>query len=46
MNSRPFRFGVVMSTAASGKEWADTARAVEAQGFSSMCLTDHFDDRL
>jgi probable F420-dependent oxidoreductase len=46
VNSRPFRFGVVMSTAASGKEWADSARAIEAQGFSSMCLTDHFDERL
>jgi probable F420-dependent oxidoreductase len=45
MSKRKFRFGVVVSTAASGEQWVDLARDVEQAGFSTMCLTDHFDDR-
>jgi probable F420-dependent oxidoreductase len=43
---RKFRFGVQLSTAASGEEWAATAREVEDLGFSSLFLPDHFGDQL
>jgi probable F420-dependent oxidoreductase len=43
---RKFRFGVQLSTAASGQEWAAAAREVEDLGFSSLFLPDHFGDQL
>ncbi len=46
MNSRPFRFGVHTSDAATGREWADAARRYESLGFSILLLRDHFDQQL
>jgi probable F420-dependent oxidoreductase len=43
---RTFRFGVQLHTAASGDEWAATARKVEDLGFSTLFLPDHFGDQL
>jgi probable F420-dependent oxidoreductase len=43
---RKFRFGVQLSTAASGQEWAAAAREVEDLGFSTLFLPDHFGDQL
>ena len=43
---RKFRFGVQLSTAASGEEWAATAREVEDLGYSTLFLPDHFGDQL
>ena len=43
---RKFRFGVQLSTASSGEEWAATAREVEDLGFSTLFLPDHFGDQL
>lgn len=41
---RPFRFGVLhMSPVANGATWADHVRRVEASGFSSLLLSDHFE---
>ncbi|MEO5900843.1 MAG: TIGR03621 family F420-dependent LLM class oxidoreductase [Ilumatobacteraceae bacterium] len=44
--ARPFRFGVQASTAATGKEWMDLARACEANGFDCLTMPDHFTDQL
>jgi len=43
---KPFRFGVQLSTAASGKEWRDLARQIESLGYSSLLLPDHLGDQL
>ena len=43
---RKFRFGVQLSTASSGDEWAAMAREVEDLGFSTLFLPDHFGDQL
>lgn len=43
---QPFRFGVQLSNAASGDEWRAKARAVEAMGYSTLFIPDHFDDQL
>jgi probable F420-dependent oxidoreductase len=40
--SKPFRFGVVVRKADSGKEWAERARQVEASGFATLLMPDHF----
>ena len=45
-HSRPFRFGVQLSTATDGAEWAATARRYEDLGFSTVFLPDHFGDQL
>ena len=45
-DQRPFRFGVQLAAAASGGEWAETARKVEGLGYSSLHLPDHFGDQL
>lgn len=43
MSSRhPFRFGCLLYQPFDGKTWADTAREVEALGYASIGLTDHF----
>jgi probable F420-dependent oxidoreductase len=39
---RPFRFGVNARTAASAAAWAETARRVEALGYSTLTVPDHF----
>ncbi|MCZ7531322.1 MAG: LLM class flavin-dependent oxidoreductase [Acidimicrobiia bacterium] len=42
----PFRFGVQMSEATSGAEWAEKARRIEGNGFSTLFMPDHFDDTM
>ena len=41
----PFRFGVQLSTAASGAAWRDTARRIEGLGYSTLFIPDHFEDQ-
>src|SRR5262245_62452848 len=41
---RPFRFGVQAHHAGSARQWRDTARAVEAMGYSALYVPDHFSD--
>src|SRR6476659_7180766 len=43
---RPFRFGVQASSAADAKAWVDLARRVEALGYSTLTMPDHFGDQL
>lgn len=43
--SKPFRFGVQVSVAPSGKEWREKARRVEALGYSTLYMPDHFGDQ-
>ena len=43
---RRFRFGVHSSDAAPGPAWGDAARRIEALGFSTLFLRDHFDTQL
>lgn len=40
---RPFRFGVQLSTATDGEEWRAKARKIEALGYSTLFIPDHFD---
>ena len=41
---RPFRFGVLhMSPVTDGAAWLDSVRAVEAAGYSTVLLSDHFE---
>jgi probable F420-dependent oxidoreductase len=41
----PFRFGVQLSRAASGRAWRDLARTIEGLGYSTLFIPDHFDDQ-
>ena len=41
MARHPFRFGVVVRKAESGKAWTERARLVEDLGFSALLLPDH-----
>jgi probable F420-dependent oxidoreductase len=43
---RPFRFGVQLSQADTGAEWAALARKAEDLGYSSLFVPDHFGDQL
>ncbi|HEY0518626.1 MAG TPA: TIGR03621 family F420-dependent LLM class oxidoreductase, partial [Ilumatobacteraceae bacterium] len=43
---RRFRFGVQASTAVDGAAWVALARRVEAYGYSTLTMPDHFDDQL
>ncbi|MEN3272024.1 MAG: hypothetical protein V7636_785 [Actinomycetota bacterium] len=43
---RTFRFGVQLSTASSGEDWAALARKVEDLGYSTLFLPDHFGGQL
>ncbi len=43
--TRPFRFGIQLTGPLPGLSWTDTARAVEAAGYSSLHLPDHFGDQ-
>jgi len=45
-SNRRFRFGAQLSHAGSGVQWAAKARRVEDQGYSILCVPDHFDDQL
>ena len=42
--TRKFRFGVQASTARTGAEWAEQARAIEGLGYSTLFMPDHFVD--
>jgi probable F420-dependent oxidoreductase len=42
---RPFRFGAGAFTAASAAEWSDLARRVEALGYDTLLMPDHFSSR-
>jgi probable F420-dependent oxidoreductase len=43
---RPFRFGFTTSAAGSRREWVEKARKLEALGYSTLTVPDHFPDRL
>jgi len=43
---RKFRFGVQLSKAANGDEWAELARKAEGLGYSTLFMPDHFGDQL
>ena len=43
---RTFRFGVQLSTAPSGDDWAKLARKAEDLGYSTLFLPDHFGEQL
>jgi probable F420-dependent oxidoreductase len=43
---RRFRFGVQLSSAPTGEEWARLARKAEDLGYSTLFLPDHFGDQL
>ncbi|HUR22743.1 MAG TPA: hypothetical protein VMZ73_02620 [Acidimicrobiales bacterium] len=43
---RRLRIGVQLSFAGTGGEWAAKARRVEALGYFTLCVPDHFDDQL
>ena len=43
---RPFRFGVQLSSADTGAQWADLARKAEDLGYSTLFVPDHFGDQL
>jgi probable F420-dependent oxidoreductase len=45
-NPRPFRFGVEEHRAFGAKEWGEKARRIEALGYSTLYLPDHFGDQL
>lgn len=44
--TRPFRFGVQANGSGGRSEWVDLARRVEANGYSTMTMPDHFTDQL
>ncbi len=44
--TRRFRFGVLVSSAASRTEWLDTARRVEDLGYATLLVADHFGRQL
>jgi probable F420-dependent oxidoreductase len=43
---RKFRFGIQLSTAPSGREWAALARKAEDLGYSTLFMPDHFGEQL
>jgi alkanesulfonate monooxygenase SsuD/methylene tetrahydromethanopterin reductase-like flavin-dependent oxidoreductase (luciferase family) len=43
---RPFRFGVTLSSASSGREWVEKARKIEALGYSALTVPGHFPEWL
>jgi probable F420-dependent oxidoreductase len=43
---RPFRFGVTHSRAISRQDWRETVQRVEALGYSTLTIADHFPERL
>jgi probable F420-dependent oxidoreductase len=44
--ARPFRFGVEIGRPFDGRTWNDTVREVEALGYSTLFVPDHFDEGL
>ena len=45
-HDRRFRFGIQLSNASSGAEWAAAARQAEDLGYSTLFMPDHFGDQL
>jgi probable F420-dependent oxidoreductase len=45
-HARKFRFGIQLSTATSGQEWAALARKAEDLGYSTLFMPDHFGEQL
>lgn len=43
--TKPFRFAVQTSTAPDGKSWREKARKIEALGYSTLYIPDHFGDQ-
>ena len=43
--TKPFRFAVQTSTSPDGKSWREKARKVEALGYSTLYIPDHFGDQ-
>ncbi len=41
----PFRFGVQLARSATGEAWRQAARRIEALGYSSLFIPDHFEDQ-
>jgi len=41
-HERPFRFGAGCFRAGSGSEYAEQARRIEAQGYATLLIADHF----
>src|ERR1700710_2757284 len=41
---RPFRFAADMQAPFEGRSWVDSAREVEALGYSTLFVPDHFDE--
>lgn len=46
MTKRPFRFSVQEHVAHSGAQWRDRARAIEAMGYSTLYVPDHFGEQM
>src|SRR5581483_2790832 len=44
ITARSFRFGVVFTSAFDPVRWSATARRVEAEGFDTLLVADHFDN--
>jgi probable F420-dependent oxidoreductase len=42
---QPFRFGVQLTGAADGRGWRQLARRIEALGYSTLFVPDHFGDQ-
>lgn len=42
MSNRPFRFGVQLRGAGSGHDWREKCRRVEALGYDTLAVADHF----
>jgi probable F420-dependent oxidoreductase len=45
-HDRRFRFGIQLSTATSGDDWATLARRAEDLGYDTLFMPDHFGDQL
>ena len=43
--NRPFRFGVQLSTPTDARSWRETARRIEALGYSVATMPDHFTEQ-
>jgi probable F420-dependent oxidoreductase len=43
-HSRRFRFGIDLQFPLDGSSWPDSAREIEALGYSTMFVPDHFDE--
>ena len=42
--TKPFRFGIQLTQPAAGRTWAETAQQLEADGWSSLVMPDHFEN--